>query len=445
MKRNFKIWIFIVIAAAHLFGMDMSKWKSRCDINFDKAAGKYYRFSVTPEIYDAGQIGLSDIRLIGADGGQIPYLIARSKDITTKEAYSLKVINRVVDSVGNSLVTLDFGQQNKKNEVEVITSGNNFRRAVKIEGSNDNVTFYTIVARGYVFAIDSTAARRFGKVEMPVNDYRYLRVTVEPMVDEKDAAIAEVRTYNIKKESAQRKSVEMALLSQREDEKNRVSVYEYDIKYRNLPVKEIELQVQDDSFYRYVTVDGRDAATRKIKIDGEDNRERYREIEESWMPMASGAIYRYITERGNCENLKLPVSDGQKVYRYLRITIKNYDDRPIEINDAIAKIIPHRVLFEPGQSDTAVLYLGANGISSPQYDLRYKVKNVVDIVAGDASLGQLTDNPTFSEHQNILPWSERHRILLFGILGIIVVALGGVIIKSLKSIGAEKMADDSQN
>ena len=164
------------------------------------------------------------------------------------------------------------------------------------------MTFYTVVEKGYVFAVGDTAERRFSKIEMPNNDYRYLRVTVEPMVDEEGAAIADVRTYNTKKESAHRTAAEMTLMSQREDEKSRASIYEYDLSYRKLPVSEIKLQIQEDLFYRYVTVEGRDAATVKVKIEGEDNRERFREIEESWKPMTSGAIYRYMTERGICEN-----------------------------------------------------------------------------------------------------------------------------------------------
>lgn len=152
MKRNWLIWIFIVVSAVNIFAIDLSKWRYQCDVNFQTGAEKYYRFSVTPEVYNAGQVGLGDIRLIGMESEQIPYLINRAKDITTKEVCVPKVINRVTDAAGSNMVTLDFGQQSEKNEIEVETSGNNFRRAVKVEGSNDNVTFYTIIDRGYVSA-----------------------------------------------------------------------------------------------------------------------------------------------------------------------------------------------------------------------------------------------------------------------------------------------------
>ena len=66
-----------------------------------------------------------------------------------------------------TLITLDFEKQAVKNSIEVITEGSNFRRAVKVEGSNDNIEFFTLVEQAFVFAIGDKYNSRFSKIDLP--------------------------------------------------------------------------------------------------------------------------------------------------------------------------------------------------------------------------------------------------------------------------------------
>jgi hypothetical protein len=338
------------------------------------------------------------------------------------------------------MVTLDFGKQVVKNSLEVETRGNNFRRAVKIEGSSDNVEFFTLVERAYVFAI--SYSRRFEQVDLPANDYRYLRISVLPMAEgEKSPVINEVRAFKTERELAKRQLVEMVYVEHSEDEKSSSSIYVYDLAYRRLPVSEIELDIADDSFYRYVTLEGRDAATRKVKLDSEDNRQRFREVEVRWERIISDAIYRYTTADGEkWEKVVLRLPSERRVYRYLKITVKNYDDKPVTVRSASAKMITHKVVFAAEGNAAATLYFGSESARPPQYDLKQRLNNPLQVKARVAKLGNITDNPLFGQfEEKQIAWTEKHKVLLLIILVAMVLVLGWFILKSFKSIRSEEV------
>jgi hypothetical protein len=430
--------ILLISTTENVFALELAEWQYRCRINLSgDNAEKYTKVDITPEIYDIAKLGLLDIRIIDSSQQQIPYLLTRPKDIDKKHKYAPRVINRSTDDKSGSLATLDFGKQTIKNCIEVETGGNNFRRAVKVEGSNDNVTFFTLVEQGFIFAVDNKKSSRFSNIDLPVNDYRYLRIAVEPMgTEKKRPVINEIRAFKREKKPAAKTTAEMVRVNHTEDEKKKLSIYEYDLRFRNLPVSEIQLDIADESFYRHITVEGRNAATRKVKLDSEDNRERYREVEEYWKNLICNTIYRYISSDGKKhEKTSLPIPSGRQAYRYLKITVRNYDDRPLKLETASAKMIPHQIMFDADSSFNGWLYVGCKSAASPRYDITYKMTKPSEIDAASAKLSPIADNPLFGKfEQKLQPWTERHKVLLLTIMAAVALVLGGFILKSFKSI-----------
>lgn len=432
------IFALLLAVAGNLWALDPAQFKYKAQVSVEQGAALYGRLSLTPELYDAARLDLGDIRLVASDGDQIAYILARPEDEARKLRYQPAVINRSTNSRGAAMVTLDFGRLTVKNSIEVRTPGNNFRRAVRVEGSNDNMEFFTVIDRAYVFAVDRGA--RFEQIDLPKNDYRYLRITVEPMTtEEEQAAIREVGAFKLEKRDAERRSVQMTLMHHREDQNNCLSIYEYDLMYRHLPLNEIHLQVADESFYRYVTIEGRDSTTEKVKIDSEDNRPRYRDIEVRWQRITSDALYRYTAPHGGQREklvLRLP---AERAYRYLRIEVKNYDDKPLLVGSAWANMIPHQIVFPIRQQTGATFYVGASSLGPPVYDLRHRLSRPLQIEARKAEITNITANPLFTlTPAKQLPWSERHKAILLIILAAVVLVLGGFILQSLRSIKSEQ-------
>ncbi len=422
-----------------VFALELAEWKYQAEVTIEDGTGEYCKLILTPDIYDAARPDLGDIRLVNPHGEQAPYVLVKPKDTTEERKYEPAVINRSTNVDRAAMVTLDFEKKVVKNSIEVMTRGNNFRRAVKVEGSNDNIEFFTLVEHAYVFAV--TYDRRFEEVDLPKNDYRYLRITVRPMAtEEKNPFIDEVSVFKIEKGFAERHPVQMALIEHSEDEKSNSSIYAYDVVYRRLPVSEIEFDVADDSFYRYVTIEDRDAPTREVKVRSEDNRQRTKTVEVKWERIISSTIYRYTEADGKKrERLTLRFPSGRRVYRYLRIAIKNYDDRPVVVKSASAKMIAHKIVFANVDNAAPTLYVGSESAKAPQYDLERRLSNPLQVKARAATLSAIADNPLFGQfEEKPIAWTEKHKVLLLIIMIAMALVLGGFILKSFKSIQSEQ-------
>jgi hypothetical protein len=423
-----------------VFALELAEWKYRAEVTIEDGTGEYCKLILTPDVYDAARPDLGDIRLVDAHGEQVPYVLVKPKDTMEERKYELTVINRSTNVDMAAMVTLDFGKKEVKNSIEVMTRGNNFRRTVKVEGSSDNIEFFTLVERAYIFAV--TYDRRFEQVDLPKNDYRYLRITVWPLAtEEKSPVIDEVRAFKIEKSFAERHPVEIALIEHSEDEKSNSSIYVYDLVYRRLPVSEIEFDVADDSFYRYVTIEGRDAETRKVKVYSEDNRQRTKTVEVKWERIISSTIYRYTEANGQKrERLVLRIPSGRRVHRYLKITIRNYDDRPVVIKSASAQMIAHKIVFTNMDNVSPTLYVGSESARTPRYDLGQRLSNPLQVKAMAATLSAIADNPLFGQvEEKPVAWTEKHRVLLLIIMVVMALVLGGFILKSFKSIQSEQV------
>jgi hypothetical protein len=257
----------------------------------------------------------------------------------------------------------------------------------------------------------------------------------------KNPVIEEVRAFKIERKLAKRQPVNVVQIKHSEDEKSNSSIYVYDLAYCHLPISEIELNVADDSFYRYVTVEGRDAATRRVKLDSEDNMQRFKEVEVQWERIISDTIYRYIEVNGQKrEKLILHAPPDRCMYRYLKITIKNYDDKPVTVKSVSAEMIAHQMVFEADDNAASTLYVGCESAKPPQYDLEHRLSNPSQVEAGTAMLGSIADNPVFRQvEEKPVAWTEKHKILLSTILGVVVLVLAGFILKSFKSIQNEQV------
>lgn len=438
-KAKFCAVVVFVAAVAGIAGaIDLTKWKYQTAITLKGGAGEYYRADITPEIYNAAKPDLSDIRVIDSNGRQVPYLIAKSHDVSERQEYVPTIINRSTGARNVSLVTLDFGRQTVKNSIEVVTGGNNFRRAVKVEGSNDNIEFFTLVKEAFVFAVTGRQVSQFGEVDLPVNDYRYLRITVAPMPEEQNSPVIQsVLVFKCEKKIADRTPAAMLCTNHIEDEKESTSVYEYDLGFCNLPISEIRLSIDDKSFYRHITVEGRNVLKRRVKIASEDNRERFEDVNESWCYLMCNTIYRYISSDGKeQEKTTLSINSGTGTYRYLKITIRDYDDKPLKLQSVSAEMITHKIIFgAEGDIKPVLLYVGSEFANRPQYDIEHKLGKPLGLEAAAAILGGLSENPLFGKTEpKPVPWTEEHKSILLVVMTAVVLVLGLFIFKSFKSI-----------
>jgi len=427
--------IFAAVITTNAAAYDTSDYLYTADIEIVLGKSDFSRLTLTPPIYDKSSLSLDDIRIIAPDSNQLPYIITKPRDITVNIPYTPEIINRTTSDENAAAVTLDFREKTIKNYIEVSTEGKNFRRPVTIEGSNDNTEFFTLVRSAFVFAIDYDKQHRFNAIDMPENDYRYLRIIISPMASEKDPpAISSVKAFKKGKQIAPRETLNMLLTSHHQDPNKYQSIYEYDLNYKNIPLTEIDFDIPTESFYRYITVTGRNQLTKKVRLDSEDNTPRFREVNEPFQHITSGVIYRYENQKGEQKQKLFLDINSKPAYRYLKITINNYDNLPIDIASASARFIPHELLFESAWNTTAAIYFGNPKAVKPKFDINLRISDPQKIDAQKAFLTDVKDNPAFAQKIKNQPWTEKHKILLWLIMIAVVVILAVFIAKSFKSI-----------
>jgi len=419
-----------------VWGEDWSLWSHVAEVSQPRSNEPFCRLLLSGEVYHLSRGDLADVRLVDRTGGQIPYVLYRPQDEVKRQECRLIELNRGVMEDGSAVLTLDFDSQVMKDQIAVETSGTNFRRKIVAEGSNDNREFITLVDGAYVFAIPGQSGiQRFSSLRLPANDFRYLRIRVYPMTAEEGViTIGRVTAWQEHSKRVGRQPVVMKLMVGGMEDKTKTSWQVYDLEYNHLPVVGIRLEAAEERFYRYVTIEGREQEKIQVEIHGEDNRRRYRDEEVPWRHLRSGTIYRYSMTTGQVEeSLRLSLPEGA-VPRYIRISIRNYDDQPMTVESAEGEMIPHQLLFAR-QDEVCLLYTGNPSVAAPRYDLEQTLSQPMKIPAADVTSSGMKPNPVFAiKPAKVVPWTEQHKILLWVTLILMVTVLGGFIIKSWKTI-----------
>jgi hypothetical protein len=98
-------------------------------------------------------------------------------------------------------------------------------------------------------------------------------------------------------------------------------------------------------------------------------------------------------------------------------------------------MIAHNIVFEPQDGPAPVLYVGSQSAGMPRYDLSRLLTRPLQVRARIAKLSGIVENPLFGQAQlKPLAWTEKHKVLLWIIMGLVVAVLGAFILKSFKSI-----------
>ena len=430
----------LLIAAGAAGGAEESPWAGwshRADVLIEGTpSGGLVELALTPEVFDLVRADLGDLRFAAADGREAPFVLIRPRGGSQKTTLTARLYNRTWQPGESCSITADFGRKAMKDHVAIATPGHDFRRACRLEGSDDGTTWSVLRDGAFLFHVSADAgAVAYVKdtVGLPDNDFRYLRVTVLNGADDPQRLeITGLKTWRTVRTSAPAEPVPVAAAGARQVKDT--TEIEIDLGCRNLPLRRLRLEFADADFFRRVTVEGRSRKTRILRVPFEDEPARTREVEEPWRRIRDGVVYRYTAGKGRDESLDLDLSPAR--FRYLRVRVANRDNPPLQFTKATATRFVTRAAL-PAPKGSVRLYAGNAAASEPSYDLahyadRLRVEGVVR-----ASLGPLADNPDFGAPADEAPWSERHRAILWvAMLGALAV-LAFLIYRQVKTAPVE--------
>ncbi|HAK94111.1 MAG TPA: hypothetical protein DCM87_03660 [Planctomycetes bacterium] len=365
-------------AAAALLGAALNggearfaAWEWRADVT--APPGRFAALVLTPEMCDAcARPDLSDLRLADADGREVPYAIAAERDIEELVAVKGKELNREQVDPATSRLTVDFGAPIVKNRLAAATSGTNFVRRVRVEGSDDQQAWVELLKDGIVAAV-AGQPERFETIDLGAdNNYRFVRVSVRKMAEEEAAPeIGEVRCWRrvvvTAAPAVHERTLAGGLVEYTHDGVRRTSTASVDFAHRHLPIARLGLVLAGDPgrvFRRSCRVLGRNSLEHEeaVKFETGESADS-RLVATPWVPAGAGTVSRDAEGR---ENLTLAV---RAPYRYVRIEIENGDSPPLALAAIQGICYATYAVFQPAGETRFAAYLGNAEAGPPRYEV----------------------------------------------------------------------------
>ena len=313
-------------------------------------------------------------------------------------------------------------------------SGTNYRRRVSIEGGSDAETWEPVLEKGWVFDV-SMPERDFraNTVDFPRNNFRYLRVTVYHMPEDPERiTIRGVKAARYEKVGDKELvTVPVRTMTKTFDDEKRQTIYDLDLGFRNVPVAEVTVEIDESYYHRGFELYGRNAATEKIDRKTEtgwDPTER----DVPWRRVARGVFYRVREEEKVSESNS--VEEMNASFRYLQLRVFERDNPPLAINEFTVQRRDMSLVFDYQPGGVYTLIGGNRKARAAQYDLARAVSQVDEFELTTALLGAAVA----LEHELELgPWSERHGTLLLCLVAGGTLVMLYVVLKNIRQFKEE--------
>ena len=270
MMRPLMFIALVGLAAPVWAAFDTAGWTWQRPIEVELDAPGFVRVPIDLEIMDVSQPSLNDLRVRDVNGELVPHLVHRGRAAEQRRSQwrDVRLLNRTFQLDLYERVILDFGEPTEKNRIEVDVSGTNYRRRVSIEGGSDTEIWEPVLENGWIFDV-SMPERDFraNTVNFPRNSFRYLRITVYHMPEDPERlTIRGVKAARYEKVGDKELvTVPVRTMTETFDDEKRQTIYDLDLGFRNVPVAEVTIEIDEPYYHRGYELYGRNAATEKIE------------------------------------------------------------------------------------------------------------------------------------------------------------------------------------
>ena len=354
--------------------------------------GVTVRFEPDGAMYGHAADGFRDLRVVDADGTQVPWRTEPLPDAVAPRAVTL-VARGELDGVVS--VVLDRGATaDVIDRIELDVPDREFVGEVEVLGSSTGAEgSYAGLSVTQIYAVRGAVAARSTTALFPSTDYRFLLVRAR--------GVSRIDGATVSRDPLQPRLEAVAAASSVR-RRPRATVVTLDLGFPNVPVDAVEVQSSTDTFVRRAVVEGSNDGT-------------------TFVPLGGAEVARY---RG--VNLdRIPV-DGRQ--RYVRVTIVNGDDAPLAGLRVRALAHDRPLVLAEGFTPPYRLLYGAPGLAAPAYDFAQLPAGAIGLDrVREGELGPEALNADFEAPADTRTFFERNPNVVNGllVLAALVAAVGG--------------------
>jgi hypothetical protein len=379
--------VAVLAAAAVAGGVQQDEFLYTRDLPAPVASGRV-AFEPDGPMLGHAKPGFADLRVVDADGNQVPWRHVPEGRVAIGHEAALLNSGRSGDA---AVALVDVGPTRRVYErVELGIAGGNFVGNVTAFGSDRRGGRFTRLSTTTVYDVRGAKSARSTTIVLPPTDYRFLELRATGVRRVTGATVlgALERPDLVRRRHA--------VLGARN--RARTTVSTLDLRLPGVAVTRLELRAADGRYDRPVLVEGsNDRAT--------------------FVPVAQGRMTR-------APGIVSPPIDLDSRFRFLRVTIENGDDPPLERVRSETFGPSFALMVEGGHAQPLRLLYGAD-VGAPSYEFaRLPVEQPVEVLQ-PSQLPRETLNPAFE-----LPgktFGERYRWLVQAalVLAALVVAIAG--------------------
>jgi hypothetical protein len=396
--------------------VSMSSWPFFVDVTPRPGTPGTYDFIVPSQVMDKAREDLADLRLVDVQGREIPYAIRIRREVDEKRQVTAQTFNQATTGSNTSEMSIDLGENTgEHNEVEIETSGANFRRRVEVEGSDSGKEWRMLKTGAIVFGFESqNKSVLSNRVSYPTSRYRYLRVRVfaDELIDKQAPLITAVKVAMALREQGELTTWAVPVPSYQllRNQGAPASSWTIDLGAR-VPCDRLTLEFDDESF------------SRSFQVEAVDDPENTRLV-------ASGELTRRIGEQ---RRPLLITFDNEEQARKLRLLVTDYNNQTLSISSIQAGAPARQLVFDlkEGVNPPLRLYFGNTKASAPHYDFEKSLPVKLPGEIRRSEVAALVNNPDYRPEP--LPLTERIPWLIYVVLAASSVALALILISLARS------------
>jgi hypothetical protein len=381
---------------------------------------------VPADVFRHSRDDLSDLRFIAADGRVVPYAVRTLAARDVMEYQSASEFNRSEPEDGVHEVTLEFSaDEPTHNQVVIETSGEEFRRSVVIEGSDDGMDWKKLV-RGHLINLTADGKSYVQKAfRYRESRHRYLRVQVTP---DPQLMTSELGKDEFKIESVQASreiSIPAVLVTTDAEISSREPTRQYGSPGSRwildfgaeIPVDRLEVSITDQEFVRDVSLEAE-------TFNAIGQREFY--------PVLFNESTTWQRQKGD-EQKAFSVTFGEVRTRRLRLTVADYRNKPLTLSSVKGSAPARQIVLQRPEATQfpLVLRFGNPEAESPNYDFARNLPEALPSTPVRAVLGSVETNPAYVAPP--IAFTERFPWFIYVALSSVSVALGAVVMNLSKA------------
>jgi hypothetical protein len=381
-------------------------------------------FLLTNEVFGEARTDLADLRLWDAGGREVPYALRVRRTRQEQQSLESRQFNGGRQDDLSFELSLDLDRQSvEHNLIEIVTKGDDFRRRVRVEGSDDGRDWRLLAEDWLVhFPVRDRPSIDSNRVTYPPCRYRYLRVQVRPdrSLPHDSPDISSVSVFHTVNIPGEYRTLP-AVLGLREPDKTPYgpgSAWSIDLGADSVPCEMLRLEIDDDGFTRHYDLESTEpGGVTRIVAQGEIRR----------LPGSS--------------HEPMEIRFAETTTHFLKLRVTDHRNPPLDLKGVQYTAPARELVF--ARRDVALplrLYVGNPRAAEPHYDFAAGLAEVLRPAPDRVAIGPPTANPTYRPEPK--PWTDRWPWAIYVVLGsasLVLLALLGLLAR--EAISRQGAAD----